>query len=315
VSQKKIYSFWANTEDDFYWNGTKYLCDVSPLYQLGGYKDVYDGFGDCHHFYGIPKSQDKNYIAFWTIIDDMLLLYDVRKSCAIPESGDDNLDAGYIEKFLNAKFSKDFLPIPARKDERFKNGVIPAVWFTDTLYIKRHPDGKKWYDLDKYNKESFTRLTFDKGRLMEEKQVEYIERLDKSFYPKEKIIIQKSNRNIICLTDSMSISIPFCIDRKNIQRIEDNFDDNNRCITLTLSNKPEMMPLSEVYKDESYKNCIYIIDDEVIAVDPTLFMIEKGIIYKFEAKKPSELKQDITIVKIRTKPGKKEDEFMTSLTF
>jgi hypothetical protein len=314
LSQTKIYPFFAETDDDFYWKETRFMCDISPLSLLSSYKYIYEEYGDCEINYGLPMFQDKNYLAFWTIIDSMLYLYDVKNDCTHDSSEYNNFKPDNIEKFLNAKFSKDFLPVSERENERFKNGVIPAIWFTDTLYIKRYPKEGEHYWESEYDNESFTRLVFDKGRLMEEKQVECIERRDKSYYPKEKLIIQKSDRKIICMTDSMSISIPFCIDRKNIKRIEDNFDDNNRCITLALNNKPKMILLSEVCKGENYKNCIYMIDDEVITADPALFMIEKSIIYKLETEKLSEPEQDIIIVKIRTKP-EKEDEFMTSLTF
>jgi hypothetical protein len=315
LSQTKIYSFAAHTNDEVYWKDTRYMCDISPLSYFTGYEYVYGDYDICETYSTLPKYPDKNYIAHWTIIDDMLYMYDVKNACAIFENDDDKLDNSFIEMFLKVKFSKDFLSETDKKNERLKNGVIPAIWFTDTLYIKRYPKEGENSWRDEYRLESFTRLIFDKGHLIDEELVRFIERRDKSFYPKKKIIIQKSNRKITCLTSSQSISAPFCIDRKNIKSVNDNYDRNNRRITITFKNEPEIIPLSEVYKGEDYKNCIYIIDNEVITSDPALFMIEKGIIYKIEAITPSQLKtgQNVTVVKIQTQP-EKEDDLMIRLT-
>jgi hypothetical protein len=300
----KVSSFHANTIDNIYWKGTKYMCDISPLSSLTGYKSVYKEYDICEINFGLPMSQDKNYSADWAIIGNMLYLFDVEFICS--HDNDKKLNPDNIEKFLNTKFSKELLSRYDYKDEFLKNGVIPAVWFTDTLYIKRFPNqSENWVECD-YKCEDFTCLVFDKGRLIKESLVKNIMRFNKSYYPKKKIIVPESNNKIIYSIGTQFIRAPFCIDERNIKKISDNKDKNNHCITITFKNEPEMISLADVYKGENYKNCIYIIDDGVIKTDPTLFMIEKSIICKIEATSSSILKyltnKDVTIVKIQTEP-------------
>jgi hypothetical protein len=138
------------------------MCNISPLSLLNGYEHVYREKDNCETHFAIPKSQDKNYAAYWTIIDSMLYLYDVTYECAT-DSKDYKLNIDNIERFLFKKFSKNLLSESDKKDERFKNGVIHALWFTNTLYIKRLPkDGEDFRD-KKYKSEKISRLVFEKG--------------------------------------------------------------------------------------------------------------------------------------------------------
>jgi hypothetical protein len=163
--------FFAHTVDEIYWKGTKYMCGFSPLSPLNGYGQVYKDYTDCDIDYGIPMVADKNYAAFWTIIDSMLYLYDMDLICTTQNRL--KPDPANMEKFLNATFSKNLLPKSDRKDERYKNGVIPAVWFTGTLYVKRFPQEEKGeaFWKEEYRDEKHSRLKFDKGRLTEERLV------------------------------------------------------------------------------------------------------------------------------------------------
>jgi hypothetical protein len=105
----------------------------------------------------------------------MMYLHDVKCICASDSIGYHHPGRKNFEKFLNAKFSRNLLPENARKDERYKSGVIPAVWFTDVLYIKRFPEKGESGWSDEYKNEKFTRLTFNKGRLMGETVVSYMQ--------------------------------------------------------------------------------------------------------------------------------------------
>jgi hypothetical protein len=67
------------------------------------------------------------------------------------------------------KFSKDNLSKSDKK--RYKNGVIPATWFTDTLYIKRFPNKGEDGMSPEYNRAAFIRLVFKKGILTDEKKM------------------------------------------------------------------------------------------------------------------------------------------------
>ncbi|MDR3252643.1 MAG: hypothetical protein LBT35_03660 [Tannerella sp.] len=126
-------NFRANTNDKIYWNGTKYMCSISPLSPLTGYKSVYKELPSCEIESALPIFQDKNYSAWWAIVDNKLYLFDILNICGAISSKEN------IEKFLNAKFSKNPLPESARKDAYFKNGVIYAEWFTGMISIKRLP--------------------------------------------------------------------------------------------------------------------------------------------------------------------------------
>jgi hypothetical protein len=163
------FTFIAETVDKVYWKETSYMCSISPLSSLTGYKSVYKELSDCEVDFDRPVFKDKNYTAYWTIIGNRLYLYDVDYLCAFDNDSKCNLVN--IEKFINTKFSKKNLSESDRKDEHLKNGVIPAVWFTGTLYIKRDPNKGEHFWKNEYRNEKFTRLVFDKGHLIEEKTV------------------------------------------------------------------------------------------------------------------------------------------------
>jgi hypothetical protein len=156
-----------------YWKDTMFMCNDSPLSLFTGYDSVFREYNDCRIDYeGILKVSDKNYYAFWTIIDNMLYLYDVKYACARDSIEYKNFKRDSIETFLNAKFSRDILPKSAKKDEHFKNGVIPAVWFSDTLYIKRNLELREVRESDiEYLNEPFTCLIFKERRFVGEKIV------------------------------------------------------------------------------------------------------------------------------------------------
>jgi hypothetical protein len=150
------------------------MCSISPLASFSSsyrrdYKSLYDDLPSYECVYShLPRTTDKNYVVSWTIINKHLFLFDVGTYISI---GCDsfNIDTERIEKFLGMKFSKNDLSIFDKK--RYENGVIPARWFSGTLYIKRFPQGFKDADDYEYRNAAFTRLAFEKGILIEEKNV------------------------------------------------------------------------------------------------------------------------------------------------
>jgi hypothetical protein len=166
------------------------MCGISPLSPLSGYDTVYKGFSHCEAFFTIPVMQDKNYYAWWTIVDNKLFLYGVQSFCQVHGRDDSHLrrkvitkdnrerfvtdydislyllDFDRMEKFLNVKLSKELLPSSERKKERYKNGVIHAVWFTGVLFLKRFPRDDEPFGSQEYHDEPFIRLEFDKGHLI-----------------------------------------------------------------------------------------------------------------------------------------------------
>jgi hypothetical protein len=170
LDETKQSFFFAKTVDNFHWKGTDYMCNISPLSSISGYDTVYNDKEQCRINYGMPMIQDKNYQALWTIINDVLYLYDVVFMCA-RDSSSLKLDYDNIEKFLNAKFLKKSLSKADKKNELYKNGVIPAKWFTGKLYIKRFPKREEYAFGNDYRSEEFLCFVFEKGRLIEEKGV------------------------------------------------------------------------------------------------------------------------------------------------
>jgi hypothetical protein len=177
-SQEYRPNFYANTIDELHWKGTSFMCSVSPLSSFfslspsGGYETICKDLPSYHlDYFSLPVSADKNYIAFWTIINKQLYLFNVTGYAPVDSNHivDNNIYFDRIEKFLFMKFSKDNLSKSDRK--RYENGVIPAMWFTDTLYIKRFPNKDEDGLSTEYNNTEFIRLVFEKGILTEEKKV------------------------------------------------------------------------------------------------------------------------------------------------
>jgi hypothetical protein len=153
------------TIDELYLNDTLYYMSKSPLSHFNKFDSVYSEFMFCVYDDHIPIFIDKNYIAKWIILDDQLLLYNVLNHCE-SDSTKIQMPLVNMERFLKVKFSKkaDYV----KSSKMLKHGVIPAVWFTDTLFVKKFPDTFVYFSYyNKYDKV----LVFDKGLLINSEDV------------------------------------------------------------------------------------------------------------------------------------------------
>jgi hypothetical protein len=188
LRQDTIDGFFGRTIDKIYWEGTQYMCSISPLSPLPGYDTVYNENPRGQAFFTIPVMLEKNYYAWWTVVNRKLFLYGVQSFFEVRDSShlrrkihlkdttvtylpelDSSfyeLDFGKMEKFLNVKASRKLLPSRERKNERYKDGVIHAAWFTGALFLKRFPRDDEPFGSYEYYNEPYFRLDFRKGRLI-----------------------------------------------------------------------------------------------------------------------------------------------------
>jgi hypothetical protein len=158
-----------NTIDQLYWNDTMFCINKSPLIHFNNYDTLYSQFGFCGSNDESPVIVDKRYLAQWIIIDKKLYLFNVSRNCT--DTIRAKLPLENMEIFLDMKFSKEVkgkFKIVKRKlpDRVSKHGVIPAVWFSDTLYAQFLTVRFHDYVETKY----YNMLIFDKGMLIKTSQ-------------------------------------------------------------------------------------------------------------------------------------------------
>jgi hypothetical protein len=155
------------TIDKLYRNDTLFYINKSPLAHFNNYDTVYLQAEVCLYDHSAPM--DKRYIAQWILIEKKLYLFNVLTNCLIPTKS--QLPLENIENFLGMKFSKDIrrkFKIIKQKlpDRASQHGVIPAVWFSDTLYAQSYTQRKFDSMMTKY----YNMLIFDKGVLIKTEQ-------------------------------------------------------------------------------------------------------------------------------------------------
>ena len=172
-------------------NPDKYLISKSPLSHFKGYRKIYSDtvtiFGDSyklpyeveegkeyevtrmilqsHTFlpFGLPfgseGNSEKDYIASWLLLNTQLYLSNV----IFPfEARDDKIVFPPMEKFTGKRFNRKSSP----DIEKRIYGLMPATWFTDTLYVKKANSGKEPLDRDVWQKKHYLRMIFNKGKLV-----------------------------------------------------------------------------------------------------------------------------------------------------
>jgi hypothetical protein len=96
-------NFYANTVDELNWKGTYFMCSVSPLSSFfslspqGDYKSLYKDLFTLINVYThfpLPQTEDKNYVANWTVINRHLYLFDIMPHISIDTV--QNIDLGRI---------------------------------------------------------------------------------------------------------------------------------------------------------------------------------------------------------------------------
>lgn len=160
------------TNDDFFFTGNhdKYLINKSPLAYFNGYKSIYrDDPSTVLTYYDpfppLPYRTDgiseKEYIATWVMLNDQLYLCNVWIHSKKP---DEKFIYPRMEKLVGKTFSKRNIskidiPVPSY-------GLIPAKWFTDTLFIKKANQLEKPLQRNEWQVKPYLRLIFKKGKLV-----------------------------------------------------------------------------------------------------------------------------------------------------
>jgi len=181
-AQNIIYSdvfYWkkVKTNDELYiYNDSdKYLMSYSPLSHFDGYKKIYEN----HNFpndpvlisseFGTSGFGDKVYLCMWLIKNKQLYLANI----FFNYSEIDDVEKGRRDRFpIMEEFTGE------QFDQRYKMllggrkiyGLMPATWFTDTIFVKRayNPNNINY---EKWVRSAYLQMIFEKGILMDMKGI------------------------------------------------------------------------------------------------------------------------------------------------
>lgn len=161
------------TNDDFYFSGNHdyYLINKSPLAHFSEYRSIYSADpNDIITYrvlynpprpYGWEGVSEKQYIATWVLFDNRLYL------CRVEIHGerkDDKFLYPPMEKLVRKTFSKKNISNIDIPDPFY--GLMPAKWFTDTLFIKKANPLENPLPANEWQVKPYQRLIFKKGKLI-----------------------------------------------------------------------------------------------------------------------------------------------------
>lgn len=174
--------------DDFYWkkvktndelyiynDSDKYLMSYSPLSHFDGYKKIYEN----HNFpndpvlvsfeFGTAGFGDKVYLCIWLIKNKQLYLANI----FFNYSEIDDVEKGrrdrfpIMEEFTGEKFDQRYkMLLGGRKIY----GLMPATWFTDTIFVKKAFNSNN-INYEKWINSAYLQMIFEKGKLMDMKGI------------------------------------------------------------------------------------------------------------------------------------------------
>lgn len=184
----------SNTNDQLYWENECYLMNRFPLSFFPGYDSLYCSVPtvDCIYWLTIGDhslASEKNYSIDWMLIDSVLYLGRINFYAI----GTDQKAKGYfpfneqykkMEKLTGIRFASQS-GLFTRPLQIGPLGIMPATWFTGTLYVQKIKDRNE--PLDDWTKKSFWRILFRRGKLV---AVDEIDRQNKN--KDEKITIKMS---------------------------------------------------------------------------------------------------------------------------
>ena len=164
VAQEKqvwSYGFWGQTIDVILWNNVEYMCSQSPFSDFQGYKSIFGELNVEKYNPEAPVVLDKNYKAKWIIFDNGLYLYDIE----VLIGGEKYQDKALLLETLTK--SKFMLYSDSQSQAGvFQKKVMLASWFSGFIYLKRQPEPGENYCDCLYQRESFIKLSFKNGRIM-----------------------------------------------------------------------------------------------------------------------------------------------------
>lgn len=181
-AQNIIYSdvfYWkkVKTNDELYiYNDSdKYLMSYSPLSHFDGYKKIYEN----HNFpndpvlisseFGTSGFGDKVYLCIWLIKNKQLYLANI----FFNYSEIDDVEKRRRDRFpIMEEFTGELF------DQRYKMllggrkiyGLMPATWFTDTIFVKRAYNSNN-INYEEWVRSAYLQMIFEKGILMDMKGI------------------------------------------------------------------------------------------------------------------------------------------------
>ena len=167
--------FFAHTFDEVKWNDTIFMCGQSPLSSFSKYRKIFPNIPFIEVYILLPKFQDKNYTAYWTIVNDRLYLYDIdfysRQSYLDKRKGSKIFDRVYPKRFraIEKLTGKNF-----QQDTSLDKEVIFADWFNGTMYLKRYQDNHKSSADCDYLCEPYHKIIFQNGEIVSIEKTNYM---------------------------------------------------------------------------------------------------------------------------------------------
>lgn len=156
-----------------------YLMYSSPLKRFQNFKDIYDDYGIQPVEYvasaGTVLPLDNRYYCLWWLKNKTLYLSDI----LFFSVSDDQINSVFpnkehyklMEQLTGVKFNKNFPALPNiynRSSILNNEGTMPALWFSDTLFVKESK--KKDESYEEWKEKSCELLVFKDGKLQEIKQ-------------------------------------------------------------------------------------------------------------------------------------------------
>ena len=178
-NQRVAELFGRLTNDELFWNNTRFMCSESPLSIFDNYKKIFPNVWpyDKH-----PSFCEKNYMAKWTIINNMLYIYDIDfydddirvEDFVLPkpesEKGE-KFNREYADRFqaVEKLTEKKFVHIPS-----FKQKALLADWYSGTLYFKRFIEYMEPSSPFSYTCDPNYEIVIEKGKVKSIEKTNYI---------------------------------------------------------------------------------------------------------------------------------------------
>ena len=152
-------------------NPDKYLMNKSPLSHFDGYRSIYSedrsmiithGTPFPSPPYGSEGVSEKEYTATWLLLNTQLYL--CRVHFPFERKRDDKTVYPPMEKFTGKRFNRK--NIPDIEIGEWIYGLLPATWFTDTLYVKKANTEKDHLYREVWQRRHYLRMIFNKGKLV-----------------------------------------------------------------------------------------------------------------------------------------------------
>ena len=175
------------TSDDLYiaYSTDKYLMNKSPLSFFKGYKSIFGNNSKVTNElkadtaenivipyppvrYGSVGKSEKNYTAYWILLDEKLYLYKIDFPASVK---DEKAAYASIEDYIGVRFSNGYIALKKGIGKFY--GLMPAIWCTDTLYVKKAVTKEDpFFPIDSWTVKPYLQMIFNKGELTSKKIID-----------------------------------------------------------------------------------------------------------------------------------------------